>query len=138
MKNYLTPKIYYEEVNSLLERRILSPLCIAIAIFALILIGFGVYLITSAFGAPTSIGLIVAGILLLISCCSRFVPQIVCCAILVIIGLFLVVVGIIAIPIDLVIGIILIVLAIISLILAAICFAISLDYRRHDVEYQDS
>lgn len=120
------------------RKKSFSPFCIAVAIFALILIALGAFLITIAFAAPISIGLIVAGILLLISCCSKFVPQIVCCILLVIVSLFLVVIGIISLLSNLVIGIILIVLALLALILIVICFAITMGYHHHDVEFQDS
>ncbi|MFY9393272.1 MAG: hypothetical protein WAP36_01075 [Halanaerobiales bacterium] len=127
-------------MNSLQGKRFLSPFCIAVAIFAVVLIGLGAYLITIGFPTFINVGLIVAGVLLLVLCCSRFVPRIVCCILLVLVTLFLVVVGIIGILISLVIGIIILVLAVIALILAAICFAISaarrFDIDIHDVNYQ--
>lgn len=118
-------------------RRIFSPLCIAIALFAVILIGLGVYLITVAFTDWIIIGVIAAGVLLLVNCCSRFIPQVVCCILLFLVSLFLVVAAIVAVPIDLVVGIILAVLAVIALLLAAICFAITVAARRFGIQLYD-
>lgn len=105
-------------------------LCLASVILGLILIGLGVFLLTSGFPIDAiTIGVIVAGILLLVLGCFGKCFKFLCifCVLLTLVTLFLIISGILALLIGfLVIGLILISLGILTLILAAICFVLKL------------
>lgn len=101
-------------------------LCISSIILGLILIGLGVFLLASGFAIETiTIGVIVGGILLLISGCIKKCTNIpgLLCILLTLVTLFLIISGILAIIFvgALLEGLILIGLGVLAALLTAIC-----------------
>ena len=101
-------------------------LCFATTVLGLILVGLGVYLLATGFPLSfITIGVIVAGILLLVIGCLGKCLKIpgLLCLLLTLITLFLIITGVLAIVLigSLVIGLIVIGLGVLTLLLTVIC-----------------
>lgn len=101
-------------------------LCFATTVLGLILVGLGVFLLATAFPLTfITIGVIVAGILLLVIGCLGKCLKIpgLLCLLLTLITLFLIITGVLAIVLifSLVVGLILIGLGVLTLLLTVIC-----------------
>jgi hypothetical protein len=105
--------------------------CMVSVVLGLILIGLGVFLLATMFPLDfITIGVIVAGILLLVFGCFRKCLRVSCwmCLLLVLIALFLIITGILAIlSCQITIGLILIGLGVLAAILTALCLFFRLE-----------
>lgn len=98
--------------------------CLLAGLLGLVLVGFGVFLLSIFFFDFITIGTIVSGILLLVSCCITKCHKVPCivCLILTIITLFLILSGVFSVFIGaLITGSILIGLGVLAALLTAIC-----------------
>ncbi|MGI6086110.1 MAG: hypothetical protein ACOYIF_11875 [Acetivibrionales bacterium] len=99
-------------------------LCFATTVIGLILVGLGVFLLATGFAISfITIGVIVAGILLLVIGCLGKCLKIpgLLCLLLTLITLFLIIAGVLAISVSLIIGLILIGLGVLTMLLTVIC-----------------
>ena len=115
--------------------------CFAAGLLGLILIGLGVFLLATSFGLTfVTIGVIVAGILLLVLGCFGKCLKVSClmCLLLTLITLFLIIAGILAILSgQVVIGLILIGLGVLTALLNVVCLIFSLDQNNNTLHFTE-